>query len=254
MARIRTIKPEFWQDEELSALPADTHILAAALLNYADDEGYFNANPRLIKAATTPLREDSVTTQDSLTSLSQMGFIELGTAPDGKRYGLIVKFTKHQYINKPTNSKIKDLGIVWDASGITTVGLPSSSALERNREQGTGKGKDISNADALLVTKPKKPPCPIQEIIDLYHELMPDCKKVRIFSDRKKTNLRTRWGEDEARQNLDWWRNFFEFANQSRWLTGQVIKPGEDKGWKASLGWLVLPENFAKVINEDYHR
>jgi hypothetical protein len=155
MARIRTIKPEFWQDEELSALPADTHILAAALLNYADDEGYFNANPKLIKAATTPLREEDVTTKTSLISLSQMGFIEQGTAPDGKRYGRIINFTKHQYINKKTDSKIKNLGIVWDVSGIPTVLLPSSSALERNREQGTG-NRERNREPEGDAGKPKK--------------------------------------------------------------------------------------------------
>ena len=55
MARIRTIKPEFWRHEDLSALPADTHMLAAALLNYADDEGYFNANPKLVEAECFPV-------------------------------------------------------------------------------------------------------------------------------------------------------------------------------------------------------
>ena len=29
MARIRTIKPEFWADEDLSALPIEEHMLAA---------------------------------------------------------------------------------------------------------------------------------------------------------------------------------------------------------------------------------
>jgi hypothetical protein len=41
MGRIRTIKPEFWRSEDLCSLPEATHMLAAALLNYADDEGFF---------------------------------------------------------------------------------------------------------------------------------------------------------------------------------------------------------------------
>ena len=51
MARIRTIKPEFWQDEDLATLSEPALILAAGLLNHADDEGYFRAHPGLIKAA-----------------------------------------------------------------------------------------------------------------------------------------------------------------------------------------------------------
>ncbi|HBS0572930.1 TPA: DnaT-like ssDNA-binding domain-containing protein, partial [Klebsiella pneumoniae] len=48
MARIRTIKPEFWTDEDMAEVSEPACLLAIGLLNYADDEGYFNANPKLI--------------------------------------------------------------------------------------------------------------------------------------------------------------------------------------------------------------
>src|SRR5687767_12313921 len=102
MARIRTIKPEFWRHEALSSLPEATHMLAAALLNYADDEGYFNANPKLVQAECCPLREPSVTLHDSLLSLCKIGYLRFGVTPDGRRYGQIVAFGDHQRINRPT--------------------------------------------------------------------------------------------------------------------------------------------------------
>ncbi len=113
MARIRTIKPEFWCNEALSALPEATHLLAAALLNYADDCGYFNANPRLVEAACSPLREPSVRTHESLMSLHAIGYIRLGVGADGKRYGQIVKFTEHQRVGHPTPSRISIISITW---------------------------------------------------------------------------------------------------------------------------------------------
>lgn len=116
MSRIRTIKPEFWRHEELSELPEATHMLAAALLNYADDDGYFNANPKLVRAECCPLREPSVSVHDSLNQLEKIGFIDTGIAPDGKRYGRIVKFSEHQRINRPSPSKIKALPIEWESS------------------------------------------------------------------------------------------------------------------------------------------
>ena len=141
MARIRTIKPEFWSHEELSALPESTHMLAGALLNYADDEGYFNANPMLIKAACFPLREPSVKIPESLQSLQTMGYVELGTAPDGKRYGRIVHFLTHQKVSHPAKSKIKEIQILWEPSGKPPEFLqspPEPLRPELNREQGTG--------------------------------------------------------------------------------------------------------------------
>jgi len=115
-------------------------MLAAALLNYADDEGYFNANPKLIQAECFPLRELSVSVQDSLNHLSKIGYIVLGSVDDGRRYGKVVGFLSHQKINRPTPSKIKDLQINWDGSPPIHAQLNECSLPERNREQGTGKG------------------------------------------------------------------------------------------------------------------
>lgn len=151
MARIRTIKPEFWAHEDLSSLPESTHILAAALLNYADDEGYFNANPALVQAACSPLREPSVSIPESLQSLQTIGYIKLGTCPKGRRYGQVVNFSTHQRVSHPSKSKVVDLPIVWDDSGNPPESLQSppeslrpeqgTGNRERNREQGCGSGE-----------------------------------------------------------------------------------------------------------------
>lgn len=144
MARIRTIKPEFYTNEELSKLPEVTHYgMASGLLTYADDEGYFNANPGLIKAAVFPLREPSVSIHDMLTQLSSVGYLRFGSAADGKRYGHVVKFDEHQRVNRPTPSKIKDLTIQWEESVIPHGELSESSPLERK-----GKERKGSSADA----------------------------------------------------------------------------------------------------------
>lgn len=137
MARIRTLKPEFWTHEELSALPEPTHILAGALLNYADDFGYFNANPGLVKASCSPLREPSVSIPESLRSLHALGYIRLGTASDGKRYGQVVHFDMHQRVSHPSPSKISALSITWDSSGISPESLRNPPETFRP-EQGTG--------------------------------------------------------------------------------------------------------------------
>lgn len=139
MARIRTIKPEFWKHEDLSELPEATHMLAAALLNHADDEGYFNANPALVRSECMPLREPSVSVQTSLELLTGIGYIEVGRGNDGKRYGRIVKFDDHQRVNRPTPSKIKTLGVVWERSVTPHTQLTEDSPPER---KGTGKGKE----------------------------------------------------------------------------------------------------------------
>lgn len=152
MGRIRTIKPEFWTHEELSALPESTHMLAGALLNYADDEGYFNANPGLVKAACFPLREPSVSLQTSLQSLVKIGYLRLGSTPDGKRFGQIVKFDDHQRVNRPTPSKISALPVVWDDAVNPHAQLTEDSSPERKGKE--GKGREEERKTRTRVPKP----------------------------------------------------------------------------------------------------
>jgi hypothetical protein len=159
--RIRTIKPEFWANEALCSLSVETHLCAAALLNYADDEGYFNANPALVKAAIFPLRELSVSTQQILTDLASIGYIRLGVAVDGRRYGHVCKFTQHQRINRPTDSQIKNLDITWNDSLSTHGALSEDSLLEGKGKEGKGKeqGKERgTGAKAPRASDPFKPP------------------------------------------------------------------------------------------------
>lgn len=141
MGRIRTIKPEFHAHEELSALPAETHLLAAALTNYADDEGFFNANPGLVKAGTHPLRTDKTSTETQMKQLAAMGFIEVRKSQDGKLIGRIVNFTTHQKISHASDSKLKDR---FESSGETPEGYvkpkeplrPDQGTGNREKEQG----------------------------------------------------------------------------------------------------------------------
>lgn len=167
MPRIRTVKPEFWAHEELSEFPPETHMLAAALLNYADDEGYFNANPKLVKAICCPLRDDSMSVHESLKQLANIGYIKLGTGEDGKSYGVIEKFQQHQVISRPTASKISVLCITWDDS-LKTHGVIMDDSLPERKGKEQGKegeqGKERSPAGKL--------PCLASEAIDYLNSVI----------------------------------------------------------------------------------
>jgi hypothetical protein len=107
MARIRTIKPEFWQNEQLASLNQHARLLAIALLNHADDDGYFLANIALVRAACFPFDDDSTNVRRSLDELSHIGYIEVREAT-GKAIGRVVKFKDHQRIDRPQKSKLHD--------------------------------------------------------------------------------------------------------------------------------------------------
>lgn len=138
--RIRTVKPEFWSNEKLSDVSESAHMFAAALLNYCDDEGFFNANQKLIKAALYPIRDPSVSIHGMITELSNIGYLRIGKGVDGRTYGHIIGFTEHQRINRPSSSKIKHLADFTDQSVSAQCVTTDNSLAEQgsgNREQGS---------------------------------------------------------------------------------------------------------------------
>ncbi|MBN5203113.1 hypothetical protein JY494_26745 [Serratia marcescens] len=152
MARIRTIKPEFWTDEDMAEVSEAACLLAIGLLNYADDEGYFNANPKLIKAAVFPIREPSVSIPVMLRELSNHGYLSMFYTSDNRQFGLIKNFAKHQVVNKPRPSKIKEMELLPYNYGSTTVSLPLGM------DQGSGNGNDKTPLCAREKNLPADPP------------------------------------------------------------------------------------------------
>jgi hypothetical protein len=103
MARIRTIKPEFWQDEKLQPLTDTARLLFLGLISLADDTGRLVYNPKLIEALLFdpdgPDRSRDV--RESLATLSRIGRVVVGTTASGQRVLQIANWTKHQKVDKP---------------------------------------------------------------------------------------------------------------------------------------------------------
>lgn len=100
MARIRSIKPEFFAHEKLFDLEAScglpVRLAFAGLWTVADREGRFKWRPRTIKKDVLPY--DDVDFSAILNALEGAGFVRRYEV-DGEEYGLIPAFNKHQHIN-----------------------------------------------------------------------------------------------------------------------------------------------------------
>jgi hypothetical protein len=153
--RIRTLKPEFWTHPVISRLSDSTKLLAIALLNYADDHGYFYADCRMVRAALRPLDEDSTIVRRSLAELVKAEWIEIREHPTHGELGKVLTFTTHQRVDRPSPSKISTYWLDEQSSNVRR-GLDDHSSLEQgtgNREQGnkgTGKG-EVASAPVLIV-------------------------------------------------------------------------------------------------------
>lgn len=145
MARIRTIKPDFWNHPVMSALPDAARLAAIGLLNLADDEGYFFANPALVRSFLWPFDECSTKARTALETLSKCGFIEIRESQSHGEIGLIISFKNHQRIDRPSASKIRTY---FDSANIRRT-LDDQSSLERKGKERKGKEcKYFGAADA----------------------------------------------------------------------------------------------------------
>lgn len=140
--RIRTIKPEFWSNEKLASLPDFARLVAIGLLNYADDEGYFWANPLLLRGALFPFDEDSSKLRRSIAQLVEKGYIKVGKTADGRECGHVVNFCKHQRIDRPKPSEIKQVAQFDEQSTNDRRIIDDESLLEGKGKEGKGGQKD----------------------------------------------------------------------------------------------------------------
>lgn len=151
MARIRTIKPEFFTSLTIADLPLTARLTFIGLWTHCDDAGRCVDDARLIKAALWPL--DDRTAADieiDLKELTESSLITRYTL-NRKRYLAITNWSEHQRINRPSPSKLPapeqgepsppdPVTRENDDSLNTHAHLSEDSPQERNRE-GNREGK-----------------------------------------------------------------------------------------------------------------
>lgn len=144
MARIRSIKPEFWRDDKIADLPNQLAALFfIGLWNFADDEGKFQNNPRALSLQMPIFRTKDILVY--LRDLSQAGLIQFSEC---SQWVLITNW-RHQKIDKPILPKVKKEDIQWLAPGHSTNGRDSSPRTRRKDRIGS----DRKGSDRILGTR-----------------------------------------------------------------------------------------------------
>lgn len=95
-----------------------------------------------------------------------------------------------------------------------------------------------------------KPACPYSEIIQHYHEILPEMPAVKVLTDARKAYIKARWNEHG--QSIEWWVQYFTEIKKSDFLCGRSQAQSGRKPFIADLEWLVRPSNMAKVIEGKY--
>lgn len=148
MARIRSIKPEFWTSEQIMSCAPLARLLFIGLWNFCDDRGHFPFAPRQIKALLFPSDEEigTDTVEGLVQQLLSTGLLRMYAA-DGKEY-LEVTGWHHQKIDRPQKPKYP----------LPLVSEQSSNARRLFEAERSTEGIQIESADRSRERFPKAVP------------------------------------------------------------------------------------------------
>lgn len=171
MARIRTIKPEFFTSEDICSMSPLGRLFYQACWCEADREGRMEWKPRTMKLRYFPA--DDCNIEDVAGEVVSRGLVALYEV-DGKKYAFIPSFSRHQHVNpreaasvipgpdatereQPASQRVTGASLTRaDASNLD---LPTQVGKERKGRE--GEGKKARQTDGLtLVPETQRAPEP----------------------------------------------------------------------------------------------
>lgn len=150
--RIRTIKPEFWESENLGNVSREARLLFIGLFSSCDDHGRTRASSRILASRLFPYDDDALKLLPKwLKELESKNCVRIYEV-EGETYLDIPKWLNHQKIDKPSASKLPSFADIREDSR----GFAKNSLGTGNREQGEEQGEELGESDELFTPSPKK--------------------------------------------------------------------------------------------------
>jgi hypothetical protein len=121
MARIRSIKPEFWVSDQVTECSIPARLLFVGLWTFCDDGGRMPFSTKRLKKQIFPA--DDISSDDIRRMLDELSSNALGEPMvklydvDGKQYLQITGWAKHQRIDRPSYQFPDQNGVIPKNSG-----------------------------------------------------------------------------------------------------------------------------------------
>ncbi len=211
MARIRTIKPEFWEDEKLSQLSLPCRLFYIGCWNFADDFGVIKSNAALLKSWIFPYDENLRVSEikkwiDALVDAQML----VPIIYNRESYCIIRTFRNHQTIDKryeksyfPKEQVIKIIEDALQGHNDNTMGTHSEHIVNTPQER---KGEERKGEDNISCVRP-----PVKKFIP------PTIEEVKVYCSERGNNVNP--------------EQFVSYYTANGWKVGK--NPMKD--WKAAV-------------------
>jgi hypothetical protein len=280
----RLIREGLMESEAVLSLPVEGRWLFVIILLSADDVGLFEATEfKLARRADV--------NRDLAGKLMQMladaDLVRLYVV-DNKRYGIIPKFRQRLQIKTskhplPPRALFEDdldaLNKINDLASRTTVGAPVGSSctsvgqppeaeleLEPEKKVSVSQNSSSSSSPRRRRKASDTPPaCPFEEIVSLYHELLPELPGVMVVKPggarHKAVAALWTWVLTSTRaggvrratnreEGLAWIRDYFGRARANDHIMGRTPKSAGFENWEANLDYLCSERGMKQVIEK----
>lgn len=252
MARIRSLKPDFFKDEDIAELPYEARLFYAGLWCYADKEGRLRDRPERLKVEIFPYDKD-LDVERLLIKLSQpkkfgrLPFI-LRYEVEGDRLIQILSWKDHQ---SPHHTEHPS-SLPPPPADALTVKQPLNNGYTPGRigsdiGSDIGSGSDTSKDPVLALAGSPTGVSP-EDFIALWNNYADKkgLSRIKSLTGSRRQKLRKRLSEKTFTDNID---KIFEKISASAFLLGE----GSSRGWKISLDFLIRnEENYVKILEGNY--
>jgi hypothetical protein len=272
MARSRNIKPGLFKNELLAEQTIFSRLLFIGLWTLADREGRLEDRPRRIKMELFPCDSDDI--DAGLSSLSSNGFIVRYEANNVKVIQ-IVNFLKHQTphgTEKDSELPDQDGSLTINQRdkngyvlGVKRVNNVKSGSNNRQSPLDTRCTPVKEHPDSLIPDSlipdlnpiaNSVPRCPVDKIVEVYHQVLPELPKVMALTAKRKSSIKQRWDQlkpESTEDGVESFTDYFKLVRGSDFLMGKKPASNGHKVFVATLEWLVNESNFIKVCERNYH-
>ncbi|MBF5006872.1 DNA-binding protein [Diaphorobacter caeni] len=132
---------------------------------------------------------------------------------------------------------------------------------EQEQEKEQEQDKEPTASSAAKPPTAAVPKCEFDEIVAIYHDVLPNLPAVKLVSDSRKKAMKKWWDwilrskkpsgarrATTADEALAWIREYFELATHNDFLMGRGARSAEHQNWKCDLDFLITERGLRHVI------
>lgn len=242
-------------------LRGNTHglVVFTNMLAHADKEGWVDIHPRSI-AEEVGLTVEQVNA--SINELESPDLESRSPEEDGRR---IVRIDEHRVwgwriVNYKKYSLIKNEEDRREQNRLAqerwrNKHKPPVSNSKQPSAESAHIAVDVS-VDVIDPIANSVPRCPVDKIVDLYHQVLPELPKVMALTVKRKSSIKQRWDQlkpESTEDGVESFTDYFKLVRGSDFLMGKKPASNGHKVFVANLEWLVNESNFIKVCERNYH-